>query len=235
MPSYLEEFQLQDFSQDYRLNNLYKAIPRCGGEVLDVGTGNGYIFTFLNKHFSKINLSDNSDRLLEHLRKKYKNNKKVSVLKLDSSNFDVSRKVELITSCDVIEHLENDKPALDAYYRNLKEGGMLFLSVPAISLLYGIRDKNLGHYRRYSKKLLRSNLEKAGFKKIRIRYWNLIGVLPYFVSEKIFNKELKGVARFNLTNAFLLTLNRLLSFELFLETKTQHLPLGLTLIATAEK
>jgi hypothetical protein len=55
---------------------------------------------------------------------------------------------------DVIEHIENTKPFLDAAFYHLKPGGVLLVNVPALMALFGEYDMVAGHYRRYTQKTL---------------------------------------------------------------------------------
>ena len=57
---------------------------------------------------------------------------------------------------DVIEHIEDDKAELEKASNLLKQGGRIFIIVPAHQYLYSPFDKKIGHYRRYNKKLLKS-------------------------------------------------------------------------------
>ncbi len=56
---------------------------------------------------------------------------------------------DLVCLLDVLEHLENDGAALEEYARVLKPDGTLFLSVPALPVLWGRQDVLSEHYRRY--------------------------------------------------------------------------------------
>jgi SAM-dependent methyltransferase len=58
----------------------------------------------------------------------------------------------LLVMHDVIEHIENDKEAVEAIREILRPGGVGVFSVPALSFLFGYHDEQLGHYRRYSMK-----------------------------------------------------------------------------------
>ncbi|MES2207833.1 MAG: methyltransferase domain-containing protein [Pseudomonadota bacterium] len=80
---------------------------------------------------------------------------------------------DLICLFDVLEHIENDQEALVTLYYLLKPlNGKLILTVPAHPILYGTHDKQLHHFRRYTKKELIAKLTKAGFKINKIRYYN---------------------------------------------------------------
>ena len=206
----LENEQRRDLSRDYRIGALFSLIPAVGGQFLDLGSGNGEIANFLRGKYTHITLSDNSDILFNYLKDKFRSRADVSVEKIDINTFSFGMtSFDCITCSDVLEHLPNDRPALKNIFRSLKSGGLLFLTVPAMPKLFGRRDRAGGHYQRYSKKSLKKMVEMEGFVIKHLTYWNMIGTIPYVVSEKILHKELRGPARqvsgvwSNLLNRFL--------------------------------
>lgn len=231
----LEDFQRRSFKGDYRLRNIMSMIPKCSGKILDIGSGNGEIAIFLSKAAEVVYAGDNSEIILKRLKRKVKKIVNFEVVRLDAENFHLRKKFDLITACDLAEHLKNDHTFFNNCYHHLNQGGKLFVSVPAIKFLYGIRDEKYGHYRRYAKEEILTKIRQAGFSILRCQYWNFIGVLPYFVSEKVFKKALVGPARHQVDNFFSKFLNRFLYFWLALEGKINFLPIGLSLIILAEK
>ena len=66
---------------------------------------------------------------------------------------------DLITACDVIEHIEDDKHAVAEMVRMLKPGGYLLITVPAFRVLWDVHDEVNHHFRRYHHNELRQLLE----------------------------------------------------------------------------
>lgn len=81
-----------------------------------------------------------------------------------------SDSLSAIGAFDVLEHLENPQELLSEIYRVLKPGGVFICSVPAYQWLFSDFDASIGHYRRYSRKLLESTLNQGGFKVITTEY-----------------------------------------------------------------
>ena len=187
----LEELQQKDFRRDYRLQALLTLIPKTGGKILDVGSGNGEMAISLSREAKIIYVTDNSEILLKKLKEKTTKIPNLKVVKIDAENFSLKEKnFDLITACDVAEHLKNDSNFFKTCYKHLAKNGKLFISVPAVKFLYGIRDKKLSHYRRYDRSELIKKIEQSGFTIKKYQYWNLLGFTPYFISEKILKKEL---------------------------------------------
>jgi 2-polyprenyl-3-methyl-5-hydroxy-6-metoxy-1,4-benzoquinol methylase len=69
-------------------------------------------------------------------------------------DFRSSEPFDCIVSTDVLEHIEDDKEAIQHMMALLRPRGLLLLAVPAGPWLFGFHDEQLGHYRRYTKKTL---------------------------------------------------------------------------------
>lgn len=69
----------------------------------------------------------------------------------------------VVTMLDVVEHIEDDLGALTALAERLDPGTTLVLTVPALQWAFSSWDVELGHYRRYSRRQVRTLLERAGF------------------------------------------------------------------------
>ena len=91
---------------------------------------------------------------------------------------------DLVTSIDVLEHVDDDVSALRETYRVCRRGGMLIATVPAFNFLWSRRDEQLHHKRRYNLEQFRSRVSRAGFKVIRTTYINLPFFIPLFLMIK---------------------------------------------------
>jgi SAM-dependent methyltransferase len=79
---------------------------------------------------------------------------------------------DLICAFDVLEHIADDHAALGRIYEGLKPGGLLLLTVPAHPWMWSTHDLALHHCRRYRKRDLEMTVERAGFEKLRLGYFN---------------------------------------------------------------
>ena len=95
------------------------------------------------------------------------------------TSLDSSKKFEYIFSSNVLEHIENDREALNQIYRSLNNNGRLGIFVPANQILYSHIDKKIEHYRRYSKKELESKVKSSGFKIEKCHYVDSIGFFAW--------------------------------------------------------
>ena len=70
----------------------------------------------------------------------------------------------VIMALDVIEHLDSPETTLLEARRALVDDGLLIINVPAHEWLWSGADELLGHVRRYTRPVLREQLESAGFR-----------------------------------------------------------------------
>ena len=152
--------------------------------ILDVGCGPGNMFNLL-KPFGTVSGMDFSQDALRLAKDKgYKELQygKAEEIPYPDEAFDV------VVALDIIEHTPDDKKTIADIHRVLKRGGKLVFSLPAYMFLWGDHDDMYGHYRRYTKKEIRSKLEAGGFKTHQISYIEPLWLLPLFVFRKLKKK-----------------------------------------------
>ena len=191
---------LKNSQSDFRNDNLYNLVLASarGKTYLDVGCGVGDLaYRAFKRGYKAVGIDLEEDIIAEG-NKLYK-----GIDLYVKSVFDIQEipgKYDTMSAIDVIEHIQDDVEALKKMATRLSKNGRLIIVVPGHSSLYGIRDRNLGHYRRYTRFELESKLKKAGLHIKRIRSWNMIGVIPYFIFEKIMRKPIEVQLRANGSN-----------------------------------
>lgn len=230
--------------RDFRWKNLGKIVKKYikGPFVLDAGCGTGHFTLELIEEGYSVTAIDRDDSLISFLKSILETNKNdlknisckclcmdiADMWSLGMGRFDT------VVMLDVLEHIENDLEALKASYYVLKRGGRIVLSVPAHPVLYSKRDEVMGHFRRYRKKELEEKMKMAGFKVLEIRFWNFIGVLPYFL-QKIFRLNLDSVRYSEEKSKTSKFINSILDYWFHFFENNFKLPMGLSLIAVGEK
>jgi SAM-dependent methyltransferase len=182
--------------------------PFIKGRVLEAGSGIGNISGLLLNMGNPVCLSDLSQPYGDLLRKKFTGHPHLSdILDMDLADplFDekfASRfeTFDTIIALNVIEHIKEDGHAVANCKKLLKPGGCLIVLVPAYQLLYNRFDKELGHYRRYSKKAMQ-RLISPHLSIVRCRCFNLAGIAGWFVSGTILRKRIIPSSQMNIFNA----------------------------------
>jgi SAM-dependent methyltransferase len=141
-------------------------------KILDFGAGIGTLSNIWRKLDQKVTITclELDRKQLQILR----NRDFKTITTLDSTN-----KFEYIFSSNVLEHIENDREALNEIYRSLMKNGRLGIFVPANQILYSHIDKKIEHFRRYSKKELESKVKSSGFKIEKSIYVDSLGFFAW--------------------------------------------------------
>lgn len=207
---------------------LINMIGNDHGTYADVGCGTGGLAKRINRRFNfeKTYLIDGDDSITDV--PPYEN---YQFLKQDlSQGLTLPTQANVITCMDVIEHLPEDEKTLRSIYSQLKDGGTLILSVPAVPWFYSDWDKKLGHHRRYLKGNLCKKLKRCGFNVVRAKYmWSFLS--PLAPIRKYFGKS-EGFPK---TSPFMnSTFKNLSKLEWHLSEFTPA-PLGTSLIIGATK
>jgi len=81
---------------------------------------------------------------------------------------------DVVVMHDVLEHIDAEGAAVDALAELVRPGGVALISVPALDTLFGYHDRQLGHYRRYTRTSLKRGLQSR-FEVERCRYLGMSG------------------------------------------------------------
>ena len=88
----------------------------------------------------------------------------------------------------MLEHIKDDEMEIQTAFDSLNKGGALVINVPAFQHLYSEFDKDVDHFRRYSKKTLKSLTTNVGFSSTKLIYFDSIGYMLSLAS-KLFTKN----------------------------------------------
>ena len=168
-----------------------------GRRVLDIGGGDGPLLEHVLNDTREVTSVDLSAECVAAMEERYRGHLfrgiagDVTDAKLAASL--AAEHFDTIVCVNVLEHIEDDALALCHMAQILRPmAGRLFLLVPAHPALYGSPDALAGHYRRYSRRMLRDRLSAAGFRIERLRYFNRAGALPYLINSRILRPQSLG-------------------------------------------
>lgn len=172
---------------------MYDRLQRwIGRRVLEVGSGIGNMSQFFVDR-DRVVLTDTEPWYREQLRARFARNAHVTVAELmlpDGTQALGGETFDTILCLNVLEHVEDDRASLATMRRLLAPGGRLVLLVPALRQLYGSLDRALGHYRRYTPRLLRERYREAGLAVRHVEYFNMAGMPGWWLVGRVLRREL---------------------------------------------
>jgi ubiquinone/menaquinone biosynthesis C-methylase UbiE len=227
--------------KDFRASSLRRLISAnldLNLNVLDLGCGTCDLTQDLLEKKVNVYSADISKEMIQMSKRKLES-KNLSTRRLQQASIsslvnEYENYFDQIVSLDVIEHIKNDNEAIKSMYKLIVPGGILLLTVPALQKLYGKKDEELGHYRRYKKDHLILLLKRAGFEIIKIRYWNLIGVPAVWFSNNLLNTNVSESFRYK--NSFISKMiQKILYFWFAIIENHFNFGVGLTLFVIAKR
>ncbi len=198
--------------------------PGREARILDVGCGTGVFLSHLRAQgFERLE----GVEISEGLRQQFRDPSIRLFAELPDERYDK------IFMLDVLEHIGDDRGMLRRIHRMLEPGGSYYVSVPAHPFLWSRHDEVNQHQRRYRKRELSAKLREAGFMVRRLSHWNMFAFplvcAGHFLGSGQRSGELDRGSAFSLW-----VYGGVLGIENWL-VKRVRLPMGLSLIAVAEK
>lgn len=162
--------------------------PYLRGRVLEVGAGTGTITRKLLDRYPGITITalEPAENLIDPLRSYAALHPRVQVHRQTLAHFAVpAGGFDAAMYLNVLEHIADDGAELGMAGEALRPGGALLVFGPAHEWLYGDLDYKAGHYRRYSLRQLRSVAAAAGLEIVSLRYFDVLGVAPYWLVYRV--------------------------------------------------
>lgn len=165
----------------------HKCMPYLGKRIFDVGAGMGRMAEFYAGNAERVVATDIFQSQVDYMNSHFAGVPYFEAVLLDILESDLTPYVggfDTVLCVNVLEHLEQDALAIEKMETLLCEGGNLVLFVPAFSNLYCQLDKNVGHYRRYDRGVLKGLATVCDMEVLYNGYFNMLGILPYFIKGK---------------------------------------------------
>ncbi len=148
---------------------------RAGARIVDLGCGTGGNLGMLAQHGEVLGVEPSADAVA-FAREGLDEPGSASATSVVHASAEATGleggAFDLITLLDVLEHLDDEGPALAEAARLLRPGAHLLVTVPAFMLLWSGHDEALHHRRRYRRPELVELLERAGFALCWASYYN---------------------------------------------------------------
>jgi len=220
-----------DSMSNYTIWQAAIIAPYISKKVIEIGAGQGRIASILSKNIKceSYYAQEPSPSFYLELKKELKN-AETSNVPLEELPSSLRNSFDTVVSVHVLEHIEDDKGFLEDMSKLLKSGGTMVILVPALQFLYSELDRNIGHFRRYNKKMFREIAKELNFDVVACHYSNFAGIFGWLWFCKIRRyhyqtnkKKTKFIGILNIFDKYVL---RLVSFI----EKIIHPPIGLNLL-----
>ena len=197
----IEDQQRMSGAKNYFTWQSRLVVPHLGRRIVEVGCGVGNFTEFLLGREAVLAVDINAD-CIERVKGCYAGHKNLSAEVCDAGA-DEFRKLASFQadSCvclNALEHMRDDSKALVHMASVLVPGGVIVLLVPAFAGLYGPIDKNLGHYRRYSRRSLLELGAATGLRVTTSYYVNSVGFFGWWANARIFRRGAQSEAQIKL-------------------------------------
>lgn len=183
-----------DGAENYTRWVLSTFTTYMGQNLLEVGLGHGGYRKYLPQNITYIGLDIDADSV-NAARERYPDDKFIVA---DITDDNLSQRltghgIDTILCVNVLEHIEDDRGAVQNLLSILNPSGHLLIFVPAFQALYSDMDRLAGHHRRYSKGMIESQLEDNA-KIIKTRFFNSLGGIGWWINKLIQHDSLDSDA-----------------------------------------
>jgi SAM-dependent methyltransferase len=165
-------FVFSKISKPFLLNSFQD------GFVLDFGAGTGTMARLWRAHLGVSPLCVEIDNQLA-------SNLRQAGFETHDKLADLSKKFQFVYSANVLEHIEEDVVALVQLGKVLEINGLLCVYVPAFPILFSDLDRQVGHYRRYTKETLNLALTSSGYEIVKSEYCDSLGFIATLILKSL--------------------------------------------------
>jgi SAM-dependent methyltransferase len=228
----LSELEIMGQAKNYNAWIWGTISPYVGKNIIEVGAGIG-TFTHYLKSRERVFATDVAQNCIDVLSQLFQVQPNIAIEELDITRpTDIQlwkpREVDTIICLNVLEHIDDDVTALKNMREMIKPGAHIIMMVPAFQNAYGTIDRLDGHFRRYSSSELKSKLVSAGFETVRLRYFNSVGLLAWYYTNRIAKNSSTSVSKVKVYDKYFVPPLRLI--ESIIKP-----PFGQSLIAVGKK
>lgn len=178
-----ERFNDANFHINYCLKFIKKYMK---GNILEIGAGCGsFTRNYINTEINSITLTEVDDKNISDLKKKFKNNQKIKIVK--GTIYNINQKFDVIIYLHVLEHIKNDEEEIKKATKKLNIDGTLIIMVPAHQKIFSNLDSAVGHFRRYEIDFFDKKFDQLEISSTK--FLDSMGYFLYYLNKIIFKKE----------------------------------------------
>jgi len=160
-------------------------LPHLGDDPIEVGSGTGTnAALLLEAGLERLTVTETDPELVARLRARFAGDARISVRELDLLAAPAAEH-SAVLALNVIEHIADDVEALRAAGRLVRSGGAVVVFVPAFPFAMSRFDRDIGHFRRYTKETAREAFARAGLELDEVGYVNAPGLAAWTVGMRL--------------------------------------------------
>lgn len=193
-PQYFgKDLEAMSFALNYHRWIMDELAPFLGGSVAEVGAGTGsFSKLILDAGISRLTAFEPSENMYPMLAEYLGQHANATAVNGFFKSAEGDDRFDSVCYVNVLEHIEDDAAELRIAHDALSGGGHLLIFVPALPRLYSNLDRQVGHFRRYVKKGLEALVGDAGFEIIKSRYFDIAGIVPWYVNFVLLGNSIGG-------------------------------------------
>jgi SAM-dependent methyltransferase len=169
-------------------------LRHLGRRVVEVGCGIGN-FTGMLLDRDVVVAVDVEPACVQSLRERYPDRPNLHTFVAEDIRGLARFAPDSVVCLNVLEHIADDREALRRMASILSPGGVIVLLVPAFPALFGPIDRNLGHYRRYTRKSLAALATECGLDIRVAHFMNSLGFFGWWINARLLRREEQSEAQ----------------------------------------
>ena len=204
---------------------------------LEVGCGTGFVLSGIEQACPQLALFG-SEVFVTGLRFAAKRLSKAALFQMDARKIPFVDEFDVIGAFDVIEHIQQDVEVLKQMHQAIQPGGGMILTVPQHPWLWSQFDDIGHHVRRYRAQELKTKVEQAGFKVLRMTSFVSL-LLPLMLLSRLRSRKVNSnydvMAELKVSRWMNTMLEGILTLERAVIQRGGGFPAGGSLLLIAQK
>lgn len=136
-------------------------------KFLEIGCGTGFVLSGIERDLPQLAVSG-SEIFSAGLGFASQRLSRAELFQMDAQKIPFDNEFDVIGAFDVLEHIKEDTIVLSQMYRAVRKFGGIVLTVPQHPWLWSYADEYTHHVRRYRAQELKTKVERAGFKVVKM-------------------------------------------------------------------
>ena len=188
-----KDLEAMSFANNYHRWLIAEFMPYIKGAVAEVGAGVGNVSRLiLEADIESLAAFEPSANMYPLLQEALSTDKRAQAVNGFFGEGQVGEGFDTVMYVNVLEHIEDDAAELAKVRAALAQEGYLLIFVPALPWLYSELDRQVGHFRRYTKSGLVELVQKAGFSIVDVHYFDVAGILPWYIHFTLLKNQIGG-------------------------------------------